>query len=750
MFEKGNSVVGGGEDPVPPVELRDGPVRKYLVTDPPADLHKLRAHRSLFEKATDSRTCDGYMCGASVQSWLSRQRRVRRGAFWWVCGGVPKGYLFYGRTPSIGQDAVRCRGRSWWVRMVNYLRNIGTKFPSDVPYAFMRTFSAVCGSMTVLLMYFTLRFSGVSIAVAFLAAVCFIVENSYVTISRYILLDAPMMFFIAFAVYSFKRFELYPQDSWAALRSLALTGVGLGFAASSKWVGLFTVAWIGLLCIWRLWFMVGDLSKSPRSILKSAVWKLVCLLGIPVVIYIASFYVHFQILTKEGDGASFFSSGFRSTLEGNAIPQGMLADVGITSTVTFKHPGTMGGYLHSHSHMYETGSEQQQITLYPHLDDNNKWIIELSNFPGATLPSFQNLTDGTSIRLLHSLTHCRLHSHDHKAPVSQFADWQKEVSCYGYTGFEGDGNDDWILEIDKDASTPGPAQERVVALDTKFRLRHALTGCFLFSHEVQLPEWGFEQQEVTCATQGKPHLTLWYIEDNVNPLLPKDAPRTSYRLPGFWEKLVESHSKMWHINKNLVESHVYASMPYTWPLMTRGISYVGEENRAVYLLGNAIMWWSVSLFVVLFTGLVAAELLAWQVGKPILQDTHVVNFHVQVIHYLLGFAVHFAPSFLMQRQMFLHHYLPAYYFGILALAQALDLVANYVFKRNRTFGVAFVVAFTLSCIYFFNTFKPLTYGTPWTKEECLKTQWLSNWDYNCHSFLDTYEEYNQVSAVSPE
>lgn len=271
-------------------------------------------------------------------------------------------------------------------------------------------------------------------------------------------------------------------------------------------------------------------------------------------------------------------------------------------------------------------------------------------------------------------------------------------------------------------------------------------NCHLFSHEVKLPKWGFEQQEVTCASQGKPYLTLWYIEGNSHPLLTGDQERVSYKKPNFFEKLIESHQRMWHINKNLVEPHIYESKPHSWPFLLRGINYWGENHKQVYLLGNAIVWWSVTAFIALFATIVVFELFAWQLGKPILQDSKVVNFHVQVIHYLLGYGLHYIPSFLMGRQLFLHHYLPAYYFGILAFAHALDITVTYVFRKREVIGYAVIGVFFSAVVYFFVSYRALIYGTAWTTDLCQKSQWLSGWDYPCHHFLSSYDDYQKLET----
>jgi dolichyl-phosphate-mannose-protein mannosyltransferase len=162
------------------------------------------------------------------------------------------------------------------------------------------------------------------------------------------------------------------------------------------------------------------------------------------------------------------------------------ADVAFGSQVTLKHWNTQvlpsqqhklnlqGGYLHSHTHVYPGGSEQQQITLYPHKDDNNNWLLSNQTDPEIPVnasgrfqlprgslylePLF--VENSAVIRLEHILTEKRLHSHDVRPPVSE-VEWQNEVSGYGFPGFEGDANDFFRVEIVKEHSRKGVARKRV-------------------------------------------------------------------------------------------------------------------------------------------------------------------------------------------------------------------------------------------------------------------------------------------------
>lgn len=90
-------------------------------------------------------------------------------------------------------------------------------------------------------------------------------------------------------------------------------------------------------------------------------------------------------------------------------------------------------------------------------------------------------------------------------------------SAYGYKGFDGDANDIFRVEIVRHLSDGSEAKKRLRTIQTKFKLVHLMTGCVLFSHKVKLPEWGFEQQEVTCAKGATLPNSVWYIENNEHP-----------------------------------------------------------------------------------------------------------------------------------------------------------------------------------------------------------------------------------------
>ena len=469
---------------------------------------------------------------------------------------------------------------------------------------------------------------------------------------------------------------------------------------------------------------------------------------VPLTFYMALFAIHFVCLVNPGDGDGFMSSEFQATLNSKAM-QDVPVDVMLGARVSFRHHNTHGGYLHSHNHMYPGGSKQQQITLYPHKDENNVWLLENQTQPlgvdGAEIKGLQAwdsaatpVMDGTILRLYHLTTDRRLHSHDVRPPVSE-ADWQNEVSAYGYEGFEGDANDLFRVEIIKSMSDGALAKQQLRTIETKFKLVHIMTGCSLFSHKVKLPEWGFDQQEVTCAKQGTLPNSIWYVEQNEHPKLGSDAEKVNYKHPGFFGKFWELQKVMWTTNAGLVESHAWDSRPPSWPVLRRGINFWGKDHRQIYLIGNPLIWWSSTVAVGLYFVFKGLSILRWQRGFQDYDNVNFKRFDYEIGSSVLGWAFHYFPFFLMQRQLFLHHYFPALYFAIIVCCQIYDFATNRFggvlgVRDQPLIGQAGIALYLAMSIAVFAMYAPLSYGNPWTQTQCNGVKLFESWDFDCSTF----------------
>ncbi|KAF8475581.1 dolichyl-phosphate-mannose-protein mannosyltransferase 1 [Kalaharituber pfeilii] len=636
-----------------------------------------------------------------------------------------------------------------------------------VPYVAMRMLPAIMGILVVPMMFLTLKAAGCSTATATLGAGFITFENGLLTQARLILLDSPLVCFTAATAMAWTSFlNVHEQGHSQAFSPtwwfwLATTGLFLGATVSVKWVGLFTIAWVGILTVMQLWFLLGDTKNvSARLWFKHFFARVLCLIVIPVAFYMAMFAIHFICLVNPGDGDGFMSSEFQSTLNNKGMRDAP-ADVAYGARVSIRHWNTQGGYLHSHAHMYPTGSKQQQVTLYPHKDNNNIWVFENQTNPenGVGIGGFDEVSppifiqDGARIRLYHVATDRRLHSHDLRPPITE-ADWQNEVSAYGHKGFTGDANDVFRVEIIKHMSDGPIAKERLRAIQTKFKLVHTMTGCVLFSHKVKLPDWGFEQQEVTCAKSATLPNSVWYIEQNEHPQLQGEGiEKINYRKPGFFGKFWELQKVMWRTNAGLVESHTWDSRPEIWPFLTRGINFWGKEHRQIYLLGNPLIWWSSTVAIAIYAIFKGIALLRWQRGYRDYDIENFRRFDYELGVAVLGWALHYFPFYLMKRQLFLHHYFPALFFAIATLCQLFDFVTNRIrlfgLSGRPAFGWIATLVFLVLSIVVFGLFQPIAYGNPWTKSQCKQVKLLKGWDWDCNTFYDTYDQYSSAASSTP-
>ena len=392
----------------------------------------------------------------------------------------------------------------------------GENYPEEVNYTFMRIFNALFGAICIPLAYFTARELNFKRPAVWLVTLMVLCENSYATISRFILLDSMLLCFTFTTILCWARFHRLQKESFSLewFIWLILTGLSIGCVCSVKWVGLFCTAMVGLYTAEDLWNKFGDLKMPKVDLALHVGSRMFGLIVVPLLVYMFTFYIHFLVLENSGPGDAQMSSLFQANLRGTEVGKDSPLEVAYGSKATLKNMGYGGGLLHSHVQTYPEGSNQQQITCYHHKDANNDWFF----YPNRDEPEFDAeapirfVEDKNIIRLIHAQTGRNLHSHQVAAPVTK-AD--HEVSCYGNTTI-GDEKDHWQVEIVDDAAYSD--RSKIRTLTTAFRLKHISLNCYLRAGNVNLPQWGFKQIETTCTKDNKPNdkYTQWNVEAHWN------------------------------------------------------------------------------------------------------------------------------------------------------------------------------------------------------------------------------------------
>lgn len=112
--------------------------------------------------------------------------------------------------------------------------------------------------------------------------------------------------------------------------------------------------------------------------------------------------------------------------------------------------------------------------------------------------------------------------------------------------------------------------------------------------------------------------------------------------------------------------------------------------------------------------------------------------------FFVAWGFHYFPFFLMDRQLFLHHYLPALYFAILLFCVTFDVACRFIPNRARLVALVLIASIA---IYSFRVRAPLTYGSEWTRSECEASKVLTTWDYDCNQYPDNYAQYAANAAA---
>ncbi|KAJ5059623.1 Dolichyl-phosphate-mannose-protein mannosyltransferase-domain-containing protein [Bipolaris maydis] len=519
--------------------------------------------------------------------------------------------------------------------------NIGDSYITNkVPYVAYRAMPASLGALTVPIVFMIMWESGYSLPACVTAAGLMLLDNAHIGQTRLILLDASLIFFMALSVLSYIRFYKerhapFGQKWW---KWLLLTGINLSCVISIKYVGVFTFFSIGVPVLIDLWDLM-DVNRRQGALTlvefgKHFVARLVGLLIVPFFLYLFWFQVHFAILTRSGPGDDFMTPEFQETLSDNVMS---LQSVSINyyDAITIRHKETKV-YLHSHPDRYplryedgRVSSQGQQVTGYPHNDTNNHWQV----LPSTPLPAEAGQRDAAGAR-------------------------------YNDTLFQ--------IKVDK-------GKGDFKTMSTHFKLIHVPTKVAMWTHTKPLPDWAYKQAEINGNKAIQQSSNVWYVDDI--PSLPaedernKKEPKKVKHL-SFLRKWVEVQRAMFHHNNALTSSHPYASQPISWPFLLRGVSFwtKNDTRQQIYFLGNPIGWWLASSLLAVFVGIIAADQLALRRGMDALDDRTRSRLYNSTGFFFLTWAAHYIPFYIMGRQLFLHHYLPAHLASCLVTGALVEFV----------------------------------------------------------------------------
>jgi len=581
-----------------------------------------------------------------------------------------------------------------------HFENIGDSYITNkVPYVAYRAMPAFLGALTVPVVFQIMWESGYTLPACILSAGLVLFDNAHIGQTRLILLDATLVFAMACSLLCYVKFyklrhEPFGRKWW---KWLLLTGFALSCVISTKYVGLFAFVTIGSAVAIDLWGLL-DVNRRQGALDlvefgKHFAARAFALIIVPFIFYLFWFQVHFAILYRSGPGDDFMSPEFQETLSDNAMTANAVT-INYYDNIQIKHKET-GGYLHSHPDKYplryddgRVSSQGQQVTGYPYADANNHWQILPAKSDDISLGRVVKNND--VVRLRHVVTDTMLLSHDVASP---YYPTNQEFTTVPMTDALTTRLNDTLFEIRIESAKSG---QEFKSLQGQFKLVHNPSKVAMWTHTTPLPDWAYKQQEINGNKNLAQSSNIWFV-DSI-PSIPEGDKRLikterKVKHVPFLKKWFELQRAMFYHNNALTSSHPYASEPFMWPFLLRGVSFWthNDTRQQIYFLGNPLGWWLASSLLAVYVGIIAADQLSLRRGvdaldlrklAPPAHSTYTdflgtrSRLYNSTGFFFLAWAMHYLPFYLMGRQLFLHHYLPAHLASALVTGALLEFIFN--------------------------------------------------------------------------
>lgn len=528
-----------------------------------------------------------------------------------------------------------------------------------------------------------------------------------------------------------------------------MSGVSCACAVGVKYMGMFTYFLLLALAVVHIWQLLGDRRLSNAKVAAEVLVRFLALVVLPVVMYLGFFYVHLTLLYRSGPHDQMMSSAFQASLEGGLarITHGQPLEMAFGSQVTLRTLSSkpVPCWLHSHKAnypvRYENGrgsSHQQQVTCYPFKDVNNWWIIKDPGRHSLVVNSPPKpVRHGDVIQLVHGMTSRYLNTHDVAAPMSPHL---QEVS--GYIDFNVSmlAQNLWRVDITNRESD----REIWKTILSEVRLVHVNTSAVLKLSGVSLPEWGFKQLEVVGDKINKAYQQtgVWNVEEHrygrsqeqMERELELKSPTHSDITKNltFMAKFLELQWKMLTV-KNEESEHKYSSSPLEWITLDTNIAYWlhPSTNAQIQLIGNLVTWTTGNIALAVYSLLLLIYLLRRRRKVLDISEDSWEQLVLAGVVTIGGWSVNYVPFFLMEKTLFLYHYLPALTFKVLQIPIVVEHVYTHVLRsptQQKAF-VGVILAVLTSIFVCHRNLSPLTYGQPaLTSDQLTALCWKESWD----------------------
>ena len=663
-----------------------------------------------------------------------------------------RGIFFFDTQPPLGKQLV-----SLAAYFAGYDGNatftaIGSPFDPQTPVKALRLMPVLFGSLIVPVLYHLALNIGLTEKTAIITCLLYLLENTFLTQSRFLLMDSMQMFFsLTGLLFTLKARNEKPL-SFPWTLSLLASSIFLSLGICVKFVGLYTLFASVILVLYDFWWLIpNEKIESVKLWIMSGVYFVAYTL-IPIIVYIFIFWIHLSFLTRAGPHDNILTSAFQASLEGGlaSITKGQPLEVVHGSQVTLRHSHGRTCWLHSHQQVYPVkysdargSSHQQQVTCYSFKDVNNWWIIKKPKYDDVVVyEPLERIVDGDVIQIVHGMTGRLLNSHDVAAPMSP---QHQEVSCYIDYNISMPSQNLWKVHLINSEETGGVWH----TIRSLVHLIHVNSSQALKFSGKQLPDWGFNQHEVVTDRLLDQEDTVWNVEEHryTKETEQKDrerdmikaefVPLTPTRL-GFWAKMKELQYKMLFGNNDRIEGHTYENQsPLDWLFLSQGIAYWvdSNSNSQVHLLGNLCLW--LTSLVAMFTSILFFIFFLLRRRRQFfdLNESQWNHFSSVFRICLIGFLANFLPYFFVERTLFLYYYLPCLYFQHLFLSSLVEFTESWLTSYPRIKLILFIgqILFFILFLYNFIVFLPVSFGSGnLTAADVEKMRWKPSWLFIIH------------------